>query len=167
MEVQWLPFFLHPEIPPGGARLNPAMRRYMEPMHRRLQQRAEEEGMEMVTPEIVAYSRLALEATEYARDQGKADAFHRVVFRKYYGEGQNIGDWQVLRDAAEEVGLDPDEMQREVQSGAYREILDQHIADAHALGITGVPTYIIDDRYAIVGAQPYEVFQQALKELTP
>jgi len=44
-------------------------------------------------------------------------------------------------------------------------VVDEHFAQAHALGITGIPTYILDDKYAIVGAQPYEVFQQALLRL--
>ncbi|MEK6572938.1 MAG: DsbA family protein, partial [Chloroflexota bacterium] len=73
--------------------------------------------------------------------------------------------WDVLRAAAEEVGLDPDAMQREIEEGRYRAEVEAQLAEAHALGITGVPTYILNDRYAIVGAQPYEVFKQTMERL--
>lgn len=80
-------------------------------------------------------------------------------------EGRDVNDWSVLRASAEEAGLDPDDMQRLTDEGHYREAVDASIAEAVALGVSGVPTYILDDRYAIVGAQPYEVFRQALDQL--
>jgi predicted DsbA family dithiol-disulfide isomerase len=126
---------------------------------------AQEAGMEMVTPEVIPNSRRALEASEYAREQGQHEPFHTAVFDKLYREGQDISRWEVLRAAAEEVNLDPDAVQRETETGKYRAAVDDQIAQARALGITGVPTYIFDNRYAVVGAQPYEVFQQAMAEL--
>ena len=131
----------------------------------RLKRVAHKVGLEMVMPEMIPNSRRALEAAEYARERGQHAAFHVAVFRKLYGEGQNIGQWDVLRAVAEEVGLDPDVMQREVERGKYRATVDAHIAEARGLGITGVPTYILNDQYAIVGMQPYEVFQQAVAQM--
>jgi predicted DsbA family dithiol-disulfide isomerase len=71
----------------------------------------------------------------------------------------------VLYAAAEEVGLDADEMQREVESGKYTALVEEQVRRAYQIGVTGVPTYVINNRYAIVGAQPYEVFQSALKQI--
>ncbi len=113
----------------------------------------------MVAPEVIPNSRLALEASEYARERGRHEAFHEAVFRKFYGEGQDIGRWDVLWAAAVAVGLDPEGMQRETAAGRYRAAVDAQIAEAQAIGITGVPTFIFDGRYAVVGAQPYEVFR--------
>lgn len=122
--------------------------------------------MEMVFHETRRYSsRRALEASEYAREQGKHEDFHQIVFRKYYGEGQNVYSWDVLRAAAEEAGLDADEMQRETDNGKYRSSVDMHVARAKQMGITGVPAYILNDKYAILGAQPYEVFEQAMTQV--
>jgi predicted DsbA family dithiol-disulfide isomerase len=63
------------------------------------------------------------------------------------------------------VGLDADEMQQLVESGHYTAYVEEQVRWAQQIGVTGVPTYVIDDRYAIVGAQPYEVFQSALAEI--
>ncbi len=76
-----------------------------------------------------------------------------------------MSDWDVLRAAAEEVGLDADEMQQETESGKYGPMVERHIREAHGKGITGVPAYVIDERYLIMGAQPYELFQQVMAKL--
>jgi predicted DsbA family dithiol-disulfide isomerase len=114
---------------------------------------------------LTANTRLAHESTEYAREKGKLLKYHRAVFDKFYGKGEDISQWNVLRDAARSVGLDADEMQREVESGRYTAQVNTMVREAQQIGISGVPTYVLNDRYAIVGAQPYEVFLQALKKL--
>lgn len=145
--------------------LPPHVRARFGGMNEHVKQMAHEAGMEIVTPEIIPNSRRALESSEYAREQGKHEEFHQVVFRKFYGEGQDLSSWAMLRAAAEEVGLDPDEMQRKTESGNYQGVVNRQITQAQAMGITGVPAYIFDNKYAIVGAQPYEVFQQAMARL--
>jgi len=72
----------------------------------------------------------------------------------------------VLRSAAEEVGLDADEMQSEVESAKYTEEVAAQVQEAYQMGVTGVPTYVINDRYAIVGAQPYDAFKNALAQIS-
>ena len=164
-EVEWRPFYLRPDTPPEGIELPAYVRARMASTQERLKQMARGAGMEMVFPPRLPNTRLAHEATEYARAHGKHEEFHRIVFRLYYGEGQNISRWEVLRMATQKVGLDPDEMRREVESGRYVATVQGQIATAQALGITGVPTYILDDKYAVVGAQPYEVFQRVMARL--
>lgn len=110
-------------------------------------------------------TRLAHEATEYAREHGKGNQFHKTVFHKVYAEGEDPSQWDMLRSAAEEVGLDADEMQREVEAEKYRANVEDQVRWAYQIGVSGVPTYVIDDRYAIVGAQPYEVFKSALAQI--
>lgn len=165
VDVEWRPFYLHPETPPEGAPLPEYIRTRHAGTYGRLQERAGASGREMVRRDFIANSRRALEAAEYARSQGLFQAFHEAVFRKYFGEARNIGRWDVLRDAAEEAGIDPDAMQQAVEEGVYATVVDESTARAAALGITGVPTYILDDRYAIVGAHPYEVFESAMERL--
>lgn len=166
-EVEWRPFLLRPDTPPEGMELPAHIRARMAGTANaeRLKQMARAAGLEMVTPTRIPNARRAHEATEYAGQQGKGEAFHRVVFRQFYGEGRDISRWEVLREAAAEVGLNPDVMQRETDSGQYRAVVEAHFDEAYARGISGVPTYILDDKHAIVGAQPYEAFQQALARL--
>jgi len=165
LEVEWLPFELHPEIPPDGMELPDHVRSQFGGMSERLGRLAQEAGLNMTIPGRIPNSRKALEASEYAREQHQHDTFHQVVFRKFYGEGMDISDWQVLREAAEEVGLDPDEMQTSTESGQYRSIVDEQINEAQTRGISGVPTYIINDQHVIVGAQSHEVFTQTFENL--
>jgi len=165
VEVDWLPFFLHPEIPPEGMPLPDYLRDRMSSSTGHLQEMAHEGGLAMTTPEVISYSRLALEATEYARQHGRLEDFHRIVFRKYYGEGQDIGRWPVLQAAAEEAGLNSEGMRAAVEAGTFVAVLEGHIRQAVEWGITAVPTYIVGDQYEIVGAQPYSVFEQVMDRL--
>jgi len=109
--------------------------------------------------------RLAHEATEYAREHGKGNEFHRIVFRMVYAEEKDPSQWDVLRNAAQEAGLDREAMQHEVESEKYKANVEEQVRWAYQVGVTGVPTYVINDRYALVGAQPYEVFKNALTQI--
>ncbi len=164
-QVEWRPFYLRPDTPPEGSELPAYVRARMAGAQERLKQMARAAGMEMVFPSRIPNTRRAHEATEYARAHGKLIEFHRVVFRLYYAEGKDISQWDVLNAAALEIGLDADEMQRAVEDGRYTRAVEEQIAMAQELGITGVPTYVLNDKYAIVGAQPYEAFQRVLGRL--
>jgi len=166
IEIEWLPFELHPEIPAEGMQLPQHMQARFGGMSERLKKLAHAAGMEMVIPSVIPNSRRALEASEYARTQGVHETYHQVVFRKFYGEGQDIHQWNVLKAAAEEVGLDSENMQSETELGKYHAQVNQYKSQAISRGITSVPTYIINDQQAIVGVQPYEVFEQALDKLS-
>ena len=104
-------------------------------------------------------------STEYAREHGKANEFHKALFRKVYADGQDPSQWAVLRPTAEAVGLNADEMQQLVESARYTDHVEEQVRWAQQIGVTGVPTYVINDRYAVVGAQPYEVFKNALTQI--
>ena len=114
----------------------------------------------MVFSTWIPNTRLAHEATEYARAHDKHIEFNHAVFRLYYGEGQDIGRWAILQTAAREVALDPAEMQQQVTQGLHTNQVAEQIALAQVMQISGVPTHILNERYAIVGAQPYEVFKK-------
>jgi predicted DsbA family dithiol-disulfide isomerase len=165
VELTWRPFFLRPDTPPDAMELPDHIKSRMAQTNARLKQMANAAGLEMVFPDRIPNTRLAHEATEYAYQQGKGLEFHRAVFDRYYGRGEDISQWKVLRQVAFEVGLDADEMQREVESGTFTETVREQVDEAAQYGIDGVPTYILNDRYAIVGAQPYENFLSALERI--
>lgn len=167
MQVTWLPFELHPEVPRGGMPAPAYVRNAAtSAIGDRLRQMAADSGREIVfNTEWMPNTRRALEASEYAREQGQHEAFHRAVFHRFYGQGKDIEDWKVLAEAAREVGLDAQAMREATESGRYGAVVDEHIRNAHAVGITGVPAYILGNRYLIMGAQPYDVFRQVMAEL--
>ncbi len=131
----------------------------------RLQSMAAIHGMEFKSTERIYNTRIAHEATEYARERGRANEFHKVIFRKVYAEREDISKWEVLRSATEEVGLNADDMHVVVDGGKYTAQVAEQVRSAQEIGVTGVPTYVINDRYAIVGAQPYEAFKNALAQI--
>ena len=166
VDVEWRPYYLRPDTPPEGMDLPEYnIKARASGADDRLQNMAELHGMDFKSPDRIYNTRIAHEATEYARERNKELEFHRVVFRKVYAEGLDISKWDILRAAAEEVGLDADDMQSVVDGGKYTADVAAQVRQAQEIGVTGVPTYVINDRYAVVGAQPYEVFKRALAQI--
>jgi len=166
VEVEWRPFYLYFDTPPEGRELSEHIKQARaNGSEQRLRSIATSYGMEFKSTERIYNTRLAHEATEYAREQGKGAEFHKVIFRMVYAEKKDPSQWDVLRSAAQEVGLDGEALQNTVESGAYKVEVEEQVRQAYQIGVTGVPTYVINDRYAIVGAQPYEVFQNALEQI--
>jgi predicted DsbA family dithiol-disulfide isomerase len=166
VDVEWRPYYLRPDTPPEGMELPEyIIKARASGADERLQNMAKLHGMEFKSPDRIFNTRIAHEATEYAREHGMGLEFHRVVFRKVYAEGLDISKWEILRSAAEEVGLDADDMQVVVDGGKYTAEVAAQVRQAQQIGVTGVPTYVINDRYAVVGAQPYEVFKNALGQI--
>lgn len=165
LDITWRPYYLRPDTPPQGMELPAHVKAHMAQTNMRLKEMALTAGLPMVFPDRLPNTRLAHEATEYANQKGKGLEFHRAVFDRYYGRGEDIGQWKVLEAAAAEVGLDAAEMRREVESGRFTAAVSVQVQEARELGIDSVPTYIVNDEYAIVGAQPYEAFAATLKEI--
>jgi predicted DsbA family dithiol-disulfide isomerase len=166
VDVEWRPFYLYFDTPPEGRELPEHVKQARASgSEERLKQIAGQHGMRFQSTRRIYNTRLAHEATEYAREHGKGIEFHRALFRRVYAEGEDPSQWGALRATAGEVGLNVDELQAQVESGKYTEIVEDQVKSAYQLGVTGVPTYVINNRYAIVGAQPYEVFQSALAQI--
>jgi predicted DsbA family dithiol-disulfide isomerase len=111
---------------------------------------------------IIPCSRPALEVAEYAKEQGKFDRFHMAVFKAYWEAAKNIGLRSVLREIAQESGLNEVEVERCLDEGRYTPIVIKQSEDARQSGIDGIPAYIIDG-CIIEGVQPYQVFQRAIE----
>ena len=92
----------------------------------------------------------------------QADLKERLL-RAYFIDGLDIGDPAVLADCAADVGFDRDEIVEFLDGDAGGAEVAAMLRQAHEAGITAVPTYVIDRRWAIPGAQDPEVFVQALR----
>ncbi|MFS8640925.1 MAG: DsbA family protein, partial [Symbiobacteriaceae bacterium] len=101
----------------------------------------------------------------YARDRGRLERLILPLFQAYFVRGQNLHDEGVLGQAAEAAGLDREEALAAVREGRYAQRLDEHLALAGRYGIHSVPTFIVNDRYKIVGAHPYDVLRDALRRI--
>src|SRR5260221_13516799 len=165
-EITWLPFELHPEYPPEGRSRAEAYARFGDPneMRERMRARFEQQGLTYNPPEdVIPNTQLAQQLTELAREQGLAEAMHDRLMDAYWAEGRNIGDMEVLRALAAEVGIDDPDVAWNDPS--YLERVKTSTEQAHSIGITGVPGFLLDRRLLVLGAQPRELFEQAFEQL--
>lgn len=96
------------------------------------------------------------------KDRGKQDALKERLMRAYLTEGQAIGEPEVLRALAGEVGLDPAEVAEVLEGDRYAADVRRDEALARELGISGVPFFVLAGRLGVSGAQPVETLQSAL-----
>ncbi|MFD1884336.1 DsbA family oxidoreductase [Paenibacillus wenxiniae] len=102
---------------------------------------------------------------QFAVDQGKGAEMNEALFRAFFTDSRHIGDHDTLADIAGEIGLDRAEALTMLQSERYGEDVRRHEHLGSQLGITGVPFFVINDKYAVSGAQPTEMFTNALNEI--
>ncbi|ERI93285.1 DsbA-like protein [Clostridiales bacterium oral taxon 876 str. F0540] len=114
---------------------------------------------------ILSNSHMALAAGEYAKEKGKFHEFHEEAFNAYFTQGKDIGDINIVSSIAEKIGLDSRDLLKNIQEGKYDNILEETQQIAHENGINSTPTFIIDNKYAVVGAQAIESFREALLQI--
>ncbi|MCX8044400.1 MAG: DsbA family oxidoreductase [Desulfobacterota bacterium] len=164
---EWLPFEIHPETPPRGALLAEHLPHIdWDELYCQLRVTGAQYGIVFGDVRMLANSREALAASEYARDCGMHERMHQALFHAYFTECKNIGNRQVLLDLARDIGLDPKGLAAALDANSYQERLDRSAREAHRRGITGVPTFIINGSISIVGAQPLDVFRTMLARIT-
>jgi predicted DsbA family dithiol-disulfide isomerase len=104
----------------------------------------------------------------YAHERGEpgtqADVKERLL-AAYFVEGRNVGDPDVLADVAADAGLDADQVRLFLAGDDGVAELEASLSFASEAGITAVPTYVIDNRWSIPGAQDPAVFVQVLTRL--
>ncbi|KHD36648.1 DSBA oxidoreductase [Clostridium acetobutylicum] len=103
--------------------------------------------------------------SQYAKTKGKMNDLSEKIFKAYFVDSLNISDYKVLADLAEEVGISRDESLRILESNQYNEEVREDEKNASKLGIDAVPYFVFDDKYAVSGAQPAEVFLEALYKI--
>jgi predicted DsbA family dithiol-disulfide isomerase len=164
--VIWFPFDLHPEYPPEGIPRTQLTARYGDAFHGRLRESFDAAGLAYNPPtEVVPNTMAALRVTELARDRGMRRPVHDRLMDAYWAEARNIGDPAELRSLVVEAGLDGTEVDEVLDGDAYRDRVAASTAQALQTGATGVPAFLFDHRLLVLGAQPREVFEQALAQL--
>jgi predicted DsbA family dithiol-disulfide isomerase len=167
LDIDFCAFDLRPGTPPEGIARREAYagRTYPPGYVDNLLQTAKEAGIEMKRPAIVPNTRKAHEATEFARGHGKLLEFHRAAMHAYWVEERNIGDVEVLCEVAAVCGLDADGLREALADGWYAGEVKEQMEWARSVGVTGIPTTILEDRFALVGAQDYDVFRDVARRV--
>lgn len=176
IEVVYRPYQLDPKAPPGTAMPVPDM--YARKFGGAEQARAiidnvtgvaAAEGLEFhLDTALRANTRDAHRLLWYAEHHGapgtQADLKERLL-SAYFTRGLHVGDVAVLVGEAEAAGLDGDDVRRFLDSDGGRAEVEEYLATAAEAGITAVPTYVIEGRWSIPGAQDPDVFVQVLRRL--
>jgi len=167
VELDACAYDLKPGLPPEGLPRSEvyAGRAYPPGYVENLIEMARQSGIDMKRPALIPNTRKAHEATEYARENGRLWEFHRAVFRAYWEEEQNIGDAGVLAAVAASCGLEAEGLQEALADGRYAGRVREQLEWGRAAGITGVPTTIFNERFAVVGAQDYAVFADIARRI--
>jgi predicted DsbA family dithiol-disulfide isomerase len=169
----WRPYQLDPDLPPEGR----DRRGYLAAV---FSDPAEIERVHARIAELGAASGITYNFERITRTPNTLDA-HRVIrwaaaeglqtrtamalFRRYFERGEDISEPRVLVAAAEEAGLDTGVVAQLLAGSADRDAVRTESEAARAMGVTGVPTFILGGRYAIAGAQPPEFWADLIARI--
>lgn len=171
IEIHYRPFLLNPDMPDEGMDRQEYLSRKFGGEHRaeriydNIRRTGETTGIDFQfgaikrTPNSVDSHRLI----RFSERHGGQDVTEQVVqhlYNAYFLNGEDIGDKEVLCDVAEKAGLDRDAVAAYLASDEDRSDIYRENAEAHRIGVTGVPCFILDGKYAIAGAQEAEVLRR-------
>ncbi|ROT35798.1 DSBA-like thioredoxin domain-containing protein [Sodiomyces alkalinus F11] len=172
--VTWYPYYLDPNAPKTGI---PLLERLaskfsasrLEPLQAHLRQVGQAEGINFKFDCLTGNTRDSHRVAQLAKAKG-LETQNRVVaeiMRSYFEGSGDITSWDHLVAAAERGGLDGAEVRDWLAEGKGGEEVDQEVREAFALGVSGVPHFVIQGQYRVGGAQGPETFLEqfiAIKE---
>ena len=171
VEVRWRPYQLDATIPPEGIDRKAYLQRKFGARVDEIYNRVKEAGATAGIPfafEDIERSPNTLDAhrlIRWASSAGAQDAIVERLFRDFFIEGKDIGDREVLLAAARDCGLDPAIVADLLAGEADKESVREEIASAQHIGVTGVPFFILDGKFALPGAQPPDVLKRAIAKV--
>ena len=173
VEVQWHPFQLNPGTPVEGMDREAYIQEkfgssnYPQQMLGALNAAGESVGVAFdfhAMPRVPNTLR-SHRVIRWAGEAGVQDAVVNILFDRYFLEQGDIGDPEVLAEAAAAAGMDGDEVRLRLAHGDDAEIVASEDQYARQLGISGVPTFIIDQKYAVQGAQEPQALLQVFDKV--
>ena len=167
VKVEWVHFPLHPETPMEGRALADLFAgrsaEQRKAMQAQMKARMDAEGLPYGERTHTYNSRLSQELGKWADTQPDGDAFHDTMFRAYFVEVRDISNADVLLEIVAQVGLSVDGAREVLEKRTFKDAVDKDWELSRRYGVTGVPTFVVGQR-GVVGAQPYEVLEQLVKE---
>ncbi|MFT6210052.1 MAG: putative DsbA family dithiol-disulfide isomerase [Bacteroidia bacterium] len=113
---------------------------------------------------VVADSFNSHRLIHFAKAKGIQKEMKTRLFKAYFSEGKNIDDNKTLISLATEIGLNEAEVTSVLESDKYAEAVKADVQESQQLGVSGVPFFVFDRKYAISGAQPSAAFLETLEK---
>lgn len=173
VEVEWKSFQLNPSLQyqPGVnsydylARIKGQSREWSQMVHDNLTRMAQSFGLDYRFDQTrITNSFDAHRVIQLSKKYGKSNELEELLFKAYFTDGELISDHATLTRLAAEAGLPEEEVALALETNQYAEEVHQDIAEARQLGTSGVPFFVFDRKYAIIGAQDSGVFKEALEK---
>jgi predicted DsbA family dithiol-disulfide isomerase len=169
--VNWRPFQLDPTIPREGISRHEYMARKFGPekigeIHTRLEGVGKAVGIDFAfdriekSPNTLNAHRLI----RWSQSSGKQTQVVEALFNTYFTQGKDIGAQSVLTDIAAGAGLDAREIGAALQTDHDEKDVQEEIATAMRMGVSGVPFFIIAGRYGMSGAQPPDMLADVIRK---
>lgn len=170
--VRWRPFQLDPSVPPEGmSRHDYFVGKFgsvdaVAEAHRRLTNYGRAEGIDYRFDAMTRAANTidAHRVVRWAAAEGKEEAMVERLFRANFTDALDVGDKATLARLAAEIGMDEASVLARLATDEDRETVLAEIEQAQMIGVTGVPTFIVDGRYAVVGAHPAEAIAAAIRK---
>ncbi len=175
VDVRWRPYQLDATIPAGGTdRKQYMLAKFgsedrLAEIHARVAEAGRDAGIEFafdairVSPNTLDAHRLIRWAGTEGRDV--QTNLVRRLFAMYFEEGRDIGDHAVLTEAARTSDMDSAVVETLLASNADTDEVQAEIDTAAQMGVRGVPCYLVEGRYAIMGAQEPAVLADAIRQV--
>ena len=164
IEMEHIGIEIHPETPEEGVDLTRRIYR-IEEMYENLRCRGKQYGLNFCDAKLLSNSKKALIVGEYARKGGKNQEFTHEVFKAYFERCLDIGKEAVLFEIGEKIGLNRKEIEDCLKNPLYENSFADNCAEAKKLDISGVPTFIVNGKYRITGAQSEETFVELFEKI--
>ena len=172
VDITYLPFQLNPDMPQEGMPRNEYRAAKFGSIERgkqldaRVSSEGRGEGIEFAFERIerIPNTFRAHQLIDLAQESGAGQAVVDALFRAYFEETRAVGDAEVLKSIATSCGVSAEALEaRWADEGEARRVADLEQA-MKAMGVSGVPTFIFNRRYAVSGAHPPEALAAAIRE---
>ena len=175
IELVWKSYQLDPTLPTEGAKdldvyeylaqRKGISRPQVEAMHGQVTEMARNAGLEYhLDKSVMANSFKAHRVVALAKEKGLGDLAEERLFNATFTAGKDFGDTEVLKTVGAEIGLSAAEVEEALTNDEYAYQVNSDINEAREIGVTGVPFFVFDRKYAISGAQPPQSFLQTLEK---
>lgn len=114
---------------------------------------------------VVANSFDAHRFSHLAKKHGAQNNAEELLFKAYFTEGKNTADEETLIQLGEELGIKAEETKATLRSDVFVDEVRSDIEEAQQIGVTGVPFFVVNRKYAISGAQESDTFLQMLNKV--
>jgi predicted DsbA family dithiol-disulfide isomerase len=174
VEVHWRPFFLNPWVPREGIDRDTYLETKFGSVEAykgiagRVVAAAGEEGL-VYRPELVKRQPNTIDChrlIHWADADGRSAEMKQRLMELYFRDGGDLTDTEVLVQAAADCGLDADDVRRRLASDEDVALISAQAKDASDKGISGVPTFVFANKYAVSGAQPAEQLARAIRQVS-